>query len=115
MAKAKTHEEWMVGVKQKFDEDKDGWTNAVMWYPTKKKWQRFVRTEEEAKKVLNYAYELWNGEKVYNEKGERYETSYAGCIGITTVSTKKTDEDMRIVKHIIKKRVVTDWELVEEH
>lgn len=111
-----THEEWMVAVKQNCDvrRGEDRWWNAVMWYPKSKSGQRYVRTEEEARSVLNYAYERWNGEKIYNEKGERYETSYDGGIGITLVSTKETDEDMRIVKHKIKKRIVTEWEVVEE-
>lgn len=110
------HEEWFVGVQQKcfYERGEQSWYNAMSWYPDHKAGQRYARTQEEAEKVLDNAYKLWNGEHVYNEKGERYETHEAGMLGITTVSTKKSDDDMRIVKHIIKKRIVTDWETVEE-
>lgn len=113
----KTHEEYFVGVRMRYEKDemerKGTWSNALMWYPGRKGNARYVTTEAEARKVLAYAYKLWNGEKAYNEKGERYETSACGGIGITTVSTKKTDEDMQIVAHIIRKRTVTDWEEVK--
>ncbi len=109
-----THEEWFVGVKKayqfKYDKQQK-WMNAMCWFYERK---RYADSEEEAKKVLNKAYEMWNGEKVYNEKGERYDTESVGCIGITTVSTKETDAEQKIVEHIIRKRTVTDWETVEK-
>ena len=111
-----THEEWFVGVQQKYwyEKGEHKWTNAVMWYPEHKRGQRYVRTKEEAEKVLDNAYKLWNGEHIYNEKGERYETHEAGMIGVTTVNTRESDDDLRIVKHIIQKRIVTEWETIEE-
>ena len=116
--KQKTHEEWYVGALQKYQQDdpewKDRYYNALLWYPGTRLGMRYVRTEEKAKQVLDYAYKLWNGEKFYNENGERYETQRAGYLGVATVSTKEDDERMRIVKHIIKKRTVTEWEIVEE-
>lgn len=109
-----THEEWFVGVKKayQFKYDKQQrWMNAMCWFYDKK---RYADSEEEAKAILNKAYEMWNGEKIYNEKGERYETEKAGLVGVTTVSTRETDEHQKIVEHIIKKRIVTDWEIVEK-
>ena len=115
MEKARTHEEWFVGVRQKYWDEKGekSWSNANLWMPNAKLGDRYVGSETQARQVLNNAYTIWNGEKFYNEKGERYETQKAGSLGVTLVSTKETDEDMRIVKHIIRKRTVTDWETVE--
>ena len=92
---------------------KDTWTNALGWVKGTKLGQRYVKTKAEAVKVLNNAYQMWNGEKVYDSNGKRYETTQAGCIGVTTEHTRKTDHDLENVEHIIKKRVVTDWETVE--
>ena len=75
---------------------------------------RYCKTEAEAKAVLNHAYKMWNGAKKYNEKGERYETSEAAPgIGVSLVCTKETDKEQEIVGHIIRKRIVTEWETVE--
>lgn len=113
----KTHEEWFVGVRFKYEADEmkeEGkWKNAIMWYPPLEG-KRYASTKEEAHRILDYVYRMWNGEKAYNEKGERYETNSCGGIGITTVSTKKTDDNLRIVSHILRKRRVTDWEVIEE-
>lgn len=117
---AKMHEQYFVGVVQKFELEefqKDGgYRNAMSWYPGRKSLAtRYVKTLEEAKKVLDNAYKTWNGVHVYNEKGERYEISEAAPgIGVSLVCTKETDDRMRIVKHVIQKRLVTDWENVEE-
>lgn len=112
---AKTHEEWFVGVKQKWEVERGEtrWTNACIWYNGSDN-KRYVGSEEEARAVLENAYRHWNGDKTYNEKGERYTTHEAGCIGIATVHTKETDDDMVIVEHIIKKRTVTEWETIEK-
>ena len=113
------HEQYFVGVIQKFNQEKyeaaGKYHNAICWYPARKGVAMYVRTPDEAKKVLDHAYKKWNGVHIYNEKGERYETQEAAPgIGVTMVCTKKLDDDMRIVKHIIQKRLVTDWETVEE-
>lgn len=115
----KTHEEWFVGVRQKFDVERltreKRWFNAIGWHREYgENFRRYVKTKEQAIEVLNNAYKLWNGEKIYNAKGERYETQSCGMIGISTVHTKETDEDMRIVEHIIQKRVVTEWETIDK-
>lgn len=114
----KTHEEWFVGVRFKYEADemkrRGKWSNAIQWYPSAMSGQRYATSKEQAKKILEWAYRHWNGEKTYNEKGERYETNACGGIGITMVSTKKTDDDLRIVSHILRKRRVTDWEVIEE-
>ena len=114
----KTHEEYFVGVLKKYDADKGEtrFYNARAWYPgVNSITDRYCKTLEEAKRVLAHAYKLWNGVKLYNEKGERYETTEAAPgIGVSLVCTKETDEDHRIVKHIIRRRVVTEWEVVEE-
>ena len=110
----KTHEEWIVVVKQRFD---DRWRNARMWYPEAKSINdRYCKTEEEAQKVLANAYKLWNGEKAYNVDGTRSEVTSVieGLGSISFISDKKIDHDMEIVAHKIKKRIVTDWETVEE-
>lgn len=91
----------------------DIWRNAVYMYSDGKR--RFARTEVEARAALGKALEDWNGEKSYNEKGERYETNgIGGGLAATLVCTKDTDKALRIVKWEIKKRIVTDWELVDE-
>ena len=112
MSKVKTHEQWEVAVQKKCFGNE--WCNAVMWYSKAKAGQRYVKTEAEAREVLNEAYELWNGKKFYNENGERYETQQVGLIGISTVHTRKTDEEHMITKHRLRKRIVTEWEIVEE-
>lgn len=87
----------------------DKWWNVGFLLDSK----RVYHTLEEAQSAVDRYLEQWNGVKVYNEKGERYETQYAGCIGISTVHTKKTDEDMRVVAIKIKEREVTEWEETE--
>lgn len=117
------HEEWYVGVLKRFNQEeyeKTGkrpvYYNARMWYPGVNSLQdRYCKTEEEAHRVLNHAYKKWNGMKLYNEKGERYETSEAAPgIGVSLVCTKETDRDHEIVGHVIRKRIVSDWETVEK-
>lgn len=115
--KAKTHEEWMVGFRPKFVEDKGEktWFNAMLYCPWNyENGRRYARTEEEARRALNYVYKERNGEKLYDENGKRYEYMPTGSIGVSIECTKETDEDQKIVKHIIKKRIVTDWEVIEE-
>ena len=117
MKKAKTHEEWFVGFRQKYKEKKGekGWTIAKAYYPGQKSiHDQYCSSEEEARKVLDYVYMKFNGVHTYNAKGERYETSEAAPgIGVSVVITKQDDDDFRIVKHIIRKRIVTEWEVVE--
>ena len=110
----KTHEEWIVVVKQRND---DSWRNARFWYPEAKSINdRYCKTEEEAQKVLANAYKLWNGEKAYNADGKRSEvvSVIEGLGSISVESDRKLDHDMEIVAHKIRKRIVTDWETVEE-
>lgn len=110
----KTHEEWVVLVKQR---SCDGWWNARLWYPECKSINdKYCKTEEEAQKVLTYAYKLWNGKKAYNAAGKRSEVASVikGLGSISVESDRKIDHDMEIVAHKIRKRVVTDWETVEE-
>ena len=111
-----THEEYYVGVRQKYYADRGDmrYYNALGWYPGHKPGQRYVRTEDEARRVLNHAYELWNGEKVYDANGKRYETHAAGALGVNVEHTRETDDRMKIVAHIIKKRTVTEWETINE-
>lgn len=96
--------EYMVVARQKFDPDK--WWN-VGWLLDSK---RVYKSLEEVQDAVNRYLERWNSKKVYNEKGERYETQMAGCIGVSTVHTKQTDDDMRVIEMKIKCREVTDWE-----
>ena len=113
----KTHEQYFVGVLKKYeaDEGETKYYNALCWYPKRTGGARYVTTLDEAKAVLDNAYKLWNRTHTYNSKGERYETSEAAPgIGVSLVCTPETDERHRIVKHIIKKRIVTEWEIVEE-
>lgn len=116
----KTHEEYYVGVMKRFEYERNGlkaqYYNARMWYPGVTRINdRYCKTEEEAKAVLNYAYKMWNGVKKYNENGERYETSEAAPgIGVSLVCTKETDRDQEIIGHVIRKRTVTEWETVEK-
>lgn len=118
MKKAKTHEEWFVGFRQQYEEEKGkkNWRIAKHYYPgVTSAHDQYCRTEEEARKVLDCVYKKFNGVHVYNAKGERYETSEAAPgIGVSVVMTKEDDRAFRIVKHIIRKRTVTDWEVVEE-
>lgn len=114
-AKKKTHDEYYIGVEKRFD--KGRLWNAMMWHPryqNRKLSERYASTLEEAKEVLNYAYKLWNGKKVYDSNGKRYETHTAGMIGISVEHDVKSDRDQEIVRHVIKKRTVTEWEVVDE-
>lgn len=112
----KMKEEWFVGVRKKFEEERGetGYYNAIMWYPYRNGNRRYAKSEEEAKAILNYAYRLWNGEKVYGDDGKRYEHTSAGMFGISIECDKKTDEAQRIVAHVIKRRKVTDWKVTDE-
>lgn len=111
----KTHEEWLVLVKQNFRKDsKKPWYCAKLWYPSCKGLNDFYcSSEKEARKVLDHAYELWNGTKVYDSNGKRYETSPAGYLSVSVEHTKETDKDLMIVEHQIRKRIVSNWEIVE--
>ena len=110
--KAKTHEEWLVQIQQRYwvEHGETTWRNAYGYYADR---GRYASSKEEAKRVLDHAYQIFNGKKIYNSKGERYETHKAGMIGISTVSTKETDRNLEIVNHRIQKRIVTEWEEVE--
>jgi hypothetical protein len=110
----KMHEQYHVQIMHRHDEKEGRWLNAIADYYPHKPFQKYVATLEEAKKVLDCAYEYWNGHKVYDSNGERRTTQAAGMIGVSMVHTKETDKDLEIVKHRIRKRMVTDWELVEE-
>lgn len=87
----------------------DKWYNVGFMLDNKRVYHSF----EDALDAVNRFVEMHNGTKVYNEKGERYETQYAGCIGISTVHTKKDDADQRVVAIKIKEREVTEWEETE--
>ena len=108
-------EQYYVGVIQRYRaESGEGYYNALMWYPDRKPGQRYVNSKEKAERVLEYAYNLWNSKKVYNANGKRYNNHKVGTLGVSVECTKKTDEQMEIVKHIIKKRMVTEWETLED-
>ena len=114
-AKKKTHDEYYIGVEKRFD--KGHWWNAMMFHPryqNRKLSERYANTLEEAQEILDYAYKLCNGKKTYNSKGERYETHTAGMIGISVVHDARSDHDQEIVGHVIKKRTVTEWEVVDK-
>jgi hypothetical protein len=108
-----THEEWIVLGQQRWE---DRWLNARMWYPGIKSINdRFCKTEEEAHKVLENAYRKWNGKKVYNADGKRSElVDSVNGIGVSLVSDREQDHLMEIVAYKIRKRIVTDWETIEE-
>ena len=112
----KMHEEYPVQIMIRYEEKDGRWTNAVRYDPiyNSKAGQRYVKTEAEAKAVLDRAYQMRNGKKFYNENGERITTQSAGMIGVSMVHTKESDKAHEIVKHRIRKRLVTDWEIVEE-
>lgn len=115
--KEKMREQWFAGVIQQHDYDKGVRTyrNVCMWDNDRKPGNRYYPTREAAQKALDHAYWLWNRVHVYNSKGERYETTEAAPgIGVSLVCTPETDGWMRIVKHIIQKRYVTEWDTVEE-
>ena len=113
--KKNTHEEWIVLVQMRCQEKENKWWNARMWYP----WvtnanDRYCKTRQEAFNVLDHAYKKWNGSRVYDINGKRHEQmDIGGGFGATLVSDKKMDHDMEIVRHKIRKRIVTDWETVE--
>ena len=109
-----THEQYMVAVLHRGNKVTGQYINAVMYYPNHKPGKKYVKTLEEAHKVLEYAYGKFNGAKAYNAEGERTETTKAGAIGVSMTVTKHEDRSMEIVSHYIKKRTVTDWEEVEE-
>lgn len=110
--KGKTHEEWLVQIQQRYwvEHGDTTWTNAYRFYADR---GQYAATETEAKRVLDHAYQIFNGKKIYNSKGERYETQSEGMIGIQIVSTKESDRNLEIVNHRIQKRIVTEWEDVE--
>ena len=73
------------------------------------------KTEEEAQAVLANAYKKWNSKKVYNADGKRSElVDSINGIGVSLVSDKDMDHRMEIIAHKIRKRIVTEWETVEE-
>ena len=115
MKKVTTHEEYLVLVQFRSDADDNRWNNAKMWWPgVKNLHDRYCGTEEEAQAVLANAYKVWNGKKHYDAEGKRYTPQdLGGGLGATLVHTKESDHDLEIVRHRIKKRLVTDWELVE--
>ena len=116
MSKQKTHEEWFVGVRVQYrvESGDNAYLNAYCWYPGYKPGDRYVRTEDEARRVLDYAYRLRNGERFYDADGKRYEHHAAGTLGIGVECTRETDAALKIVGHIIKKRIVTEWEVVDD-
>ena len=110
-------EEWIVMVVQNWDkDDPHPWRNAKMWYPgVQSLSDRYCSTEAEARNVLEYALKKWNGKKQYGKDGKRYETTEAAPgICVTVVIDPQTDDDMQIIKYMIRKRIVTDWETVEK-
>lgn len=108
-------EEWLVQIMFKMEEAEGKWSNARFYYPgVKFGGDRYCKSEPEAKRVLDHAYEKFNGVRMYNDKGERYEVDKAAPgINVTSVITPKDDDYMRIVKHRILMREVTDWEKVQ--
>lgn len=115
----KTHEEWTVGIRKRFQDkyNEEGYYDALAycpWMEGVKVKSRYAKSEEEARRALDYVYQLFNGEKLYDRNGKRYEHQNAGHIGISIECTKETDADQMIVAHYIKKRIVTEWEVIEE-
>ena len=112
----KQNEEWMVAIRHRCDKERHGdnarWANAMMYYSHSLS-RRYAKSEAEARAALNHAYEIFNGVKLYDSNGKRYEYQQAGMIGVSLECDKKIDHDMEIVEHMIKKRIVTDWETVE--
>ena len=111
-----THEQYLVGVLQKYkaENGKEHYMNAAIWDKNARPGQRYYRNEAAAREALKNAYKLWNGAKCYDANGKRIEqTDTINGIGIALVTDKKHDDDMRIVKHYIKKRIVTEWEQIE--
>lgn len=113
--KKDTHEEWIVLVQMRCDEQEDRWLNARMWYPGVTKFNdRYSKTEQEARNVLDFAYKKWNGKKFYDADGKRRElVDSCGGLGVELVCDSATDHRMEIVRHKIRKRIVTDWETVD--
>ena len=110
-------EQWFAGVIQKHDADEGEtiYRNVVMWDNSRKPGNRYYKTREDAQKALDHAYEIWNGEKHYRADGTREEVvDVVNGMGVSLISDRKTDEDMKIVTHIIQKRMVTEWETVEK-
>ena len=108
------HEEWLVQVKQRYWEEHGGdkWRNAMMWYGDGNR--RYAKTAEEAKQVLDHAYVLFNGEKIYDADGKRYDTHPAGMLSVAVESTRESDKDLEIVASRVMKRIVTDWEEIKK-
>ena len=110
-------EQWFAGVLQKYEADKGttNYRNVIMWDNNRKPGNRYYPTRKDAEKALAHAYEIWNGVKQYRADGTREKLVDAvNGIGVSMVIDRRTDESMRIVKHIIQKRMVTEWETVEE-
>lgn len=107
-----THEEWIVLVQQRCSLEEGRWTNAKMWYPGVKSLNdRYCKSEQEARAVLANAFRKWNGAKQYDADGKRREQMDI----VTLVSDREMDERMEIVHHMIRKRIVTDWETTESN
>ena len=113
----KMREQWYVAVMQNRDE-KEGngrYYNVCMWDRNRKPGARYYKTREDAQKALDNAYKILNGKKQYDANGRREElVDCVNGLGISLVADKRIDDDLRIVKHIIQKRMVTDWETIEE-
>mgnify|MGYP006958159049 CR=1 FL=1 len=109
----KLHEQWFVGVKHRYNVEKglDAFRNAIQYMPNRKSGVNYCKTEEEAKKVLANALEKFNGKKQYDKDGKWRERMDRW---IEIVSDKKSDEDLMIVSWVIRKRMVTDWEDIDE-
>lgn len=113
----KTHEEWYVGVRTVGEEldGETGYHNAIFYWPKQKGLShKYVKTEKEAREILDNAYSKFNKEFKYNADGKRYEHQQAGSFGIAIECDAKSDDRMRIASHIIKKRIVTEWEVAEQ-
>lgn len=113
-----SHEEWFVGVLQQndIDEGQTKYRNAIMWMPGRKAGDpRYCKTKDEAKEVLANALKIWNSKKSYDADGKRREVQRGiAPFGVTMILDRDMDERLRIVKYVIKKRIVTDWEIEEQ-
>lgn len=113
MASKEMKEQWFAGVLQRFEVERGEtkYRNVIMWDKNAKPGNRYYPTRKDAEKALAHAYEIWNGEKRYDDDGKRRVVQDQW---VSMVTDRKQDERMMIVKHIIQKRYVTPWETIEE-
>lgn len=91
-------EQFLARVLLKYDEQEGKWTNAMMIFKN----NRYAKTYEEAKQVIDMA--------IARGESNKPRTTRVGNIGIMVEPDK--DNGLKVVKWEIKKRMVTEWELV---